>query len=65
MGKISLRLTEKEARLLRRYAKRRNTDISSIVQQALTQKIEEDSTLGFSKKVWAKKRAGEKSTLKN
>ena len=39
MKEVAIKLTVKEARLLRKYAKWHNMDISSVIQRAIIEKI--------------------------
>lgn len=52
MGTISLRLSEKDDELIRKYAELNNIDLSSLVREAVIEKIEEDYDLTLFDKVW-------------
>lgn len=44
-GQVSLQLTAKEARLLRKCAEWNNTDITTVVQYAVIKKVEKEYDL--------------------
>jgi len=52
MGTISVRLNEKDDKLIRKYAELNDIDLSSLVRQAVIEKIEDDYDLSLFDKVW-------------
>jgi hypothetical protein len=52
MGTISVRLSEKDDKLIRKYAELNDIDLSSLVREAVIEKIEEDYDLSLFDKVW-------------
>lgn len=52
MGTISLRLSEKDDKLIRKYAELNDIDLSSLVREAVIEKIEEEYDLIIFDKVW-------------
>ncbi|KAF0091765.1 MAG: CopG/DNA-binding domain-containing protein [Fusobacteria bacterium] len=52
MGTISVRLSEKDDKLIRKYAELNSIDLSSLVREAVIEKIEEDYDLTLFDKVW-------------
>ncbi len=52
MGTISIRLNEKDDKLIRKYAELNDIDLSSLVREAVIEKIEEDYDLTLFDKVW-------------
>lgn len=52
MGTISVRLSEKDDELIRKYAELNDIDLSSLVREAVIEKIEEDYDLTLFDKVW-------------
>jgi RHH-type transcriptional regulator, rel operon repressor / antitoxin RelB len=52
VGTISVRLSEKDDELIRKYAELNDIDLSSLVREAVIEKIEEDYDLTLFDKVW-------------
>ena len=52
MGTISLRLSDKDDMLIRKYAELHNMDLSSFIRQAAIEKIEDEYDLTLFNKVW-------------
>lgn len=52
MGTISVRLNEKDDKLIRKYAELNDIDLSSLVREAVIEKIEEEYDLTIFDKVW-------------
>lgn len=52
MSTISLRLSEKEDALIRKYAELHNVDLSSFIRQTIIEKIEDEYDLTLFNKVW-------------
>jgi RHH-type rel operon transcriptional repressor/antitoxin RelB len=49
---ISLRLSDKEDMLIRKYAELHNMDLSTFIRQAVIEKIEDEYDLTLFNKVW-------------
>lgn len=60
MGTISLRLSDKDDKLIRKYAELNNIDLSSLVREAVIEKIEEDYDLILFDKVWEMEKGKER-----
>ncbi|MCA0386227.1 MAG: DUF1778 domain-containing protein [Firmicutes bacterium] len=60
MSTISIRLSEKEDALIRKYAELHNMDLSSFVREAVMEKIEDDYDLTLFNKVWDQEKDEEK-----
>jgi len=60
MSTISIRLSEKEDTLIRKYAELHNMDLSSFVREAVMEKIEDDYDLTLFNKVWDQEKDEEK-----
>lgn len=52
MGRISLRLTDKEDALIRNYAKVYDMELSSFIREVVMEKIEDDYDLKLFDKIW-------------
>lgn len=52
MSTISLRLSDKEDTLIRKYAELHHMDLSSFIRQAVIEKIEDEYDLTLFNKVW-------------
>ena len=52
MSTISVRISEKEDVLIRKYAELHNMDLSTFVRQAVIEKIEDEYDLTLFNKVW-------------
>lgn len=52
MSTISLRLNEKEDKLIRKYAELHNMDLSSFIRETVLEKIEDEYDLTLFNKVW-------------
>jgi len=52
MSTISLRLNEKEDKLIRKYAELHNMDLSSFIRETVLEKIEDEYDLTLFHKVW-------------
>ncbi len=52
MSTISLRLSDKEDMLIRKYAELHNMDLSTFIRQAVIEKIEDEYDLTLFNKVW-------------
>ena len=52
MSTISLRLSEKDEILIRKYAELHNVDLSTFIREAAIEKIEEEYNLALFNKVW-------------
>ncbi len=53
MSTISLRLSDKEDMLIRKYAELHNMDLSAFIRQAVIEKIEDEYDLTLFNKVWS------------
>jgi len=60
MSTISIRLSEKEDALIRKYAELHNMDLSSFVREAVMEKIEDDYDLTLFNKIWDQEKDEEK-----
>ena len=60
MSTISIRLSEKEDALIRKYTELHNMDLSSFVREAVMEKIEDDYDLTLFNKVWDQEKDEEK-----
>jgi RHH-type rel operon transcriptional repressor/antitoxin RelB len=52
LSTISLRLSDKEDMLIRKYAELHNMDLSTFIRQAVIEKIEDEYDLTLFNKVW-------------
>lgn len=52
MSTISLRLSDKEDMIIRKYAELHNKDLSSFIREAVMEKIEDEYDLTLFDKVW-------------
>ena len=52
MSTISLRLSDKDDKLIRKYAELHNMDLSSFIRETLLEKIEDEYDLTLFNKVW-------------
>ena len=52
MSTISLRLSDKDDMLIRKYAELHNMDLSSFIRQTVIEKIEDEYDLTLFNKVW-------------
>lgn len=52
MSTISLRLSEKEDTLIRKYAELHHLDLSSFIRETVLEKIEEEYDLSLFNTVW-------------
>jgi len=60
MSTISLRLSDKEDQLIRKYAELHDMELSSFVRQAVFEKIEEEYDLTLFDKVWEQEKDSER-----
>lgn len=60
MSTISLRLSDKEDTLIRKYAELHHMDLSSFIRQAVIEKIEDEYDLTLFNKVWAEEQNQER-----
>lgn len=52
MSTISLRLSDKDDKLIRKYAELHNMDLSSFIRETVLEKIEDEYDLTLFNKVW-------------
>jgi len=52
MSTISLRLNDKDDKLIRKYAELHNMDLSSFIRETVLEKIEDEYDLTLFNKVW-------------
>jgi hypothetical protein len=52
MGTISLRLSDKDDTLIRKYAELHQMDLSTFIRQTLIEKIEDEFDLTLFDKIW-------------
>ena len=62
MSTISVRFNDKDATLIRKYAKLHGMDLSTFIRQAAIEKIEDDYDLALFNKVWEKEKDKELMT---
>ncbi len=62
VGTISVRLSDKDDTLFRKYAKIHDMDLSSFIRQAVIEKIEDEYDLALFNKVWEEERDKERVT---
>lgn len=60
MSTISLRLSDKDDMLIRKYAAIHNMDLSAFIRQAVIEKIEDEYDLTLFNKVWAEEQNEER-----
>ncbi len=60
MSTISLRLSDKEDTLIRKYAELHQVDLSTFIRQAVIEKIEDEYDLTLFNKVWEEEKNKEK-----
>jgi RHH-type rel operon transcriptional repressor/antitoxin RelB len=60
MSIISLRLSEKEDVLIRKYAEIHNMELSSFIREAVIEKIEDEYDLTLFNKVWKEEQGQER-----
>ena len=60
MSTISLRLSDKEDTLIRKYAELHQVDLSTFIRQAVIEKIEGEYDLTLFNKVWEEEKNKEK-----
>ena len=53
MGVISLRLSDRDNTLIRKYAELNGMELSAFIRQAVIEKIEDEYDLSLFNKVWA------------
>lgn len=60
MSTISLRLSEKEDTLIRKYAELHHLDLSSFIRETVLEKIEEEYDLSLFNTVWEQEKNEER-----
>ncbi len=60
MSTISLRLSDKEDTLIRKYAELHHLELSAFIRQAVIEKIEDDYDLTLFNKVWEEEQGQER-----
>ncbi len=60
MSTISLRLSEKEDALIRKYAELHHIELSSFIRQTIIEKIEDEYDLTLFNKVWEEEKNQDK-----
>lgn len=60
MSTISLRLSEKEDTLIRKYAELHHLDLSSFIRETVLEKIEEEYDLSIFNTVWEQEKNEER-----
>ena len=60
MSTISLRLSEKEETLIRKYAELHHLDLSSFIRETVLEKIEEEYDLSLFNTVWEQEKNQER-----
>ena len=60
MSTISLRLSEKEDTLIRKYAELHHLDLSSFIRETVLEKIEEEYDLSLFNTVWEQEKNQER-----
>ncbi|MBN1624302.1 MAG: CopG family transcriptional regulator [Clostridia bacterium] len=65
MSTISLRLNDRDDTIVRRYAELHNIDLSTLIRQAVLEKIEDEYDLALFDKVWEEEKANEKISHEN
>jgi RHH-type transcriptional regulator, rel operon repressor / antitoxin RelB len=56
MGTVSLRLSDRDDALIRKYAEIHNLDLSSFIRETVLARIEEDYDLALFDRVWEETR---------
>ncbi len=59
MSTISIRVSEKDNTLIRKYAQIHNMDLSTFIRQAVLEKIEDEYDLEIFNRVWEKDKNSE------
>lgn len=59
MSRISIRVSEKDNALIRKYARIHNMDLSTFIRQAVLERIEDEYDLEIFNKVWEKDKNSE------
>jgi hypothetical protein len=65
MSTISLRLNDKDDTIIRKYAELHNIDLSTLLRQAVLEKIEDEYDLALFDKVWEEEKENEKISHEN
>lgn len=65
MSTISLRVSDRDDMLIRKYAELHNLDLSTFIRQTVLEKIEDEYDLALFDKVWAEEKDQEKITHEN
>ncbi len=65
MSTISLRLSEKEDTLIRKYAELHHLDLSSFIRETVLEKIEEEYDLSLFNTVWEQEKNEERIKHQN
>lgn len=60
MSTISLRLSDKEDKLIRKYAELHDMDLSSFIRETVLAKIEDEYDLSLFNKVWEQEKQEER-----
>ena len=60
MSTVSLRLSDKDDSLIRKYAELHNVDLSTFIRQAVIEKIENEYDLKLFNKVWEEEKDNER-----
>lgn len=60
MSTISLRLSDKEDKLIRKYAELHDMDLSSFIRETVLAKIEDEYDLSLFNKVWEQEQQEER-----
>ncbi len=65
MSTISIRLSDKEDKLIRTYAELHNMDLSSLIRETVMEKIEDEFDLTLFNKVWEQDQKEERVSHEN
>jgi hypothetical protein len=60
MSIISVRLTDKDDALIRKYAEVHNMDLSTFIRQAVMEKIEDEYDLDLFNRIWEESKSDER-----
>lgn len=60
MSTVSLRLNDRDDTLIRKYAELHNMDLSTLIRQAVIEKIEDEYDLALFNKVWEEEKYQER-----
>ncbi|HPQ45800.1 MAG TPA: DUF6290 family protein [Clostridia bacterium] len=65
MSTVSLRLSDRDDAIVRKYAELHNLDLSTLIRQAVLEKIEDEYDLALFDKVWEEEKENEKISHEN